>query len=330
MKWENFRVEVLVVVLSNCQARGGDAMAKVKYNELPDQTREFVRMVEHLLDKRQEEEDQKRTGRKWNLKTIIDEYPEYSGLRRGKVQRPPPRDEILRLGDILHCSIEELNLLLVSAEYGKLQHYLQDEELERVLMLAQPILRYLHLPSMVIGRDFNIWRWNRYLPGLFGLTEQDFRRTPDTDRNLLRYIFDPQTPIFRLLREDTDRWEHIARLVIFWFKSHNMSCRRASRYIALVEKFKRDYLGFEKIWDSVDLDYKPTGDVSRTMPYEQYIIEFPTPDGKYLRLRQLQIQYFDKSYPRIISYMPENNDAHGIFKQLGVPSIGNFHRDLRA
>src|SRR5439155_17416007 len=139
-------------------------------------------------------------------------YPPYKDIRLGRVSYPPLRREVLKLGDVLHCSTEEKNLLLIAAKYAILEHYLQGEALERALVIAEPIIDHLNLPSMVITRDFNIQRWNKSLPRLFGLSEEVFKEEHEEERNILRYVFDDQTPVHKSLYKNIEQERYIASI----------------------------------------------------------------------------------------------------------------------
>jgi hypothetical protein len=298
----------------------------VNLDKVQPQCRELVSVIEGLLEKRQDEANKRHTGEKWNRTRLDEQYPPYKDIRLGKVKYPPPREELLRLGDILHCSKEEKNLLLVATKYAILETYLEGEALERALLLAQPILDYLNIPSMVITRDFNIQRWNKSLPRLFRLNEQEFKAENEEERNVLRYVFDDRTPVHKLLYKNMVQGNYIASMGIFWFKSDNINCRHEKWYQAKSDSLMK-YPGFREMWDAVDLDYKPSDEVGKQMTFPQFILEIFLPAGQTLRMRGLQIKYFDYDYPKIVSFMPENKVTSLAFKALELPFVGKLLED---
>jgi MmyB-like transcription regulator ligand binding domain len=297
----------------------------IEIENLPEETREFVREVEGLVIKRHEEARRKRSRERWLLTDLYDTvYPSYQSLRRGKVKHLPPRDTVMQIARHFRCTTQETNRLLAAARYAVEEPYLQGDELERVLLTAQSIINYLPLPAYAITRDLTIRRWNHYLPPLFGLDHNDLVKTPDEERNILRYAFDPQTPIYRLVSANYERWKYIASMSIFWFKSDNINCRYDQWYQQQKEDLMK-YPAFEEIWESVDLDYRPPQELARRMDFPQHVLELSNPQGITVCVRGIQMKYHDKEYPRIVAYIPEIGDSKSreILTLLGIPTPDN-------
>lgn len=287
----------------------------------------FVQTLETLLKKRNEEAQQRKSGEKWRWADLDKIYPSLKDTRRSEPKRRslPPRGIVLKLATRLNASLEETNELLIAAEYAILDPFLQGEKLERAMIVAQSIITYLPLPSCAFNRDFNIYRWNKYFPRLFGLTEQNFRETSDEERNILRYTFDDTTPVYRLLGNNYEVWRYVATLGIFWFKSDNMHSQRTEWYNKKSESLMK-YPMFKELWDTVNIDYKPPKDIADKRDFPQHILEIAPVEGPKLRIRGIQLKYLDKEYPRILSYIPVPGDEATIraFTLLGIPNPENW------
>lgn len=307
-------------------SKKGVVPVDVHFDTLSDETRDFVQAVESLVAKRQQQARKTRSGERWLLTDLYDDvYPSYQFLRRGKIKHLPPRDTVLHVANHFRCTTEEANRLLAAARYAVEEPYLDGDALERVLLTAQQILDYLPLPAYAITRDLTIRRWNRYIPHLFGLDELVFAQSPEEDRNILRFVFDHSTPVYRLLSNNYERWRYIASLGVFWFKSDNINCRYDQWYHRKRDALMK-YPGFGEIWESVDLDYRPPEELGSRMDFPQHILELTAPGELTVRVRGIQMKYHDKEYPRIVAYLPELGDlqSHAALAAFGIPTPDNW------
>ena len=281
--------------------------------------RNFVSVVEELLEKRRAEAWTRQTYERWSLEELYALYPSYEDIRRGKIQRLPSRDDVLRIAHYLHCITEETNRLLLAAEYTIVDEYLQGEELERVLLLAEPILKYLPFPAYVLTRDGSIPRWNGYLPRLFGLSAEEFRNIPEEQQNVFHFVFNPRTLLYPMFSGNLEKWKITAALSIFWFKNDNMFFQYDAWYSNLRDSMMK-FPGFKEMWNEITLDYKNFYQTQHLEIAPQYLIEVITKEGNRLHIRGLQIKFFDKRYPKIIAYIPEDQATQRIFGLLGLPT----------
>lgn len=298
----------------------------VEFEKLPDETREFVRSVEWLIAKRQDEVKRLRSPDKWQLSDLYDDvYPSYQFLRSGKLKHLPPRDTIIQIAQHFRCTTEETNRLLAAARYAVEEPYLFGELLEELLLTGQRIIEYLPLPAYVITRDLTIRRWNRYIPRLFGVSEQDFVQASEETRNILRFVFDHNTPLYHLLSNNYERWRYIASMAVFWFKSDNINCRYDQWYQEKKDELIQ-YPGFADIWESVDLDYRPQPELGRRMDFPQHLLEMTPPGGPTVRVRGIQMKYQAWEYPRIVAYIPEVGDlrTQAALTSFGFPTPDNW------
>jgi len=190
---------------------------------------------------------------------------------------------------------------------------------------AQRLLDYLPLPAYAITRDGVIQRWNLLTPRLFGITDKQLHATPDEERNVLRYIFDPSTPVYQLLTNYTQEygwWRYTAALNIFRFKTDNFLMRNNDWYARRVANLRR-YPEFEALWKSIEVDMgmeEIRQLMPERLPFPEYVTKIYTPNGQQIKIRGLQMRVVDIEFPRIIAYVPDDTSSVRILTQAGLPT----------
>jgi len=110
--------------------------------------REFVEVVEDLLNRRQNNLSNHISTRAWqdNLwgprtwtRTEMEDmvYSSYKQMRRGRITRPPRREVVIDMADYLDCTIDERNRLLVAANLPPVDPYLTYAYLFSLLLRLQ-------------------------------------------------------------------------------------------------------------------------------------------------------------------------------------------------
>src|SRR5262249_26522621 len=144
---------------------------------------------------------------------FYDEFPFYLEIRVGRASLPT-RSDVIRIASFLNCSLPERNKLLISANYAPIIDNIEGEQLTSALETAQRILDFLPFPAFAITRDDTVHCWNKLGTVLFNISDQELKQTPLEERNILRYIFDPNTPVYTLLtngRRDFRWWRYTAK-----------------------------------------------------------------------------------------------------------------------
>lgn len=295
----------------------GDGMASTK-----PECEEFVTAMEELLEKCSKD------GRLRMRREFTDEFPFYSSIRNGR-RGLPSRNEVMSIADFLKCTFGERNKLLIEADCSPIDDYIDDkQQLADIMLVAHKLVNYLPYPSFAVTRDDTLHEWNELTTILFNIPNQVLKATPERDRSVLRYIFDPSTPVYSLLTnnsKNTQWWRYTAKLNIFRFKSYNILCRNDQWYKDRVKSLMH-LPEFESIWNTIHID---TGidEIKKAMPikmpFPEYVTVMFTPDGYELKVRGLQIDFMNKDFPRIISFIPDDDSTRKRFTQLGIPTPDN-------
>jgi len=295
----------------------------VDLNRVHDSCRAFVHVIEEILERRRIEAMRQSLSIKWLLTDFYAQFPCYPDIRRGKISRPPTREDVLRITRYLMCPLEETNRILIATRYVPVEDYVEGDALECALVTGQRLLHYLPFPAYVVTRDASIHRWNKYIPMLFGISDQELRETPLEQRNTLRYIFDPQTPVYSLLSKDRKWWRYTAELNIFRFKIDNILCQYDAWYEQRKESLS-DLPGFEDIWNKIQVDTRITNEMAAQMDFPEYVTVMFTPDGQPLKVRGLHINFIGTDFPRIVAYLPDDANARCLFTLFGIPTPENW------
>jgi hypothetical protein len=308
----------------------------------------FVAKTEEILQRRRDEKKDERDRRnliqdpsvekalpKWTYEELYYAYPPFRDMRRGRHMRPSVRSDVEYVADLLLCSLDERNEMLIAAEYAPHAPYIGGTMLDYALEVGRRIADSIQGPAFVVTRDYNMHYWNKYalLPFNTSQEEEDRERPLPQDRNILRYIFDPTTPVYQVFSSSSgdSQWhEYTRRLNVWRFKLDNFLCRYDEWYLDRVESLM-SFSDFEQIWSDIQID---TGveKISKQMPTGMLVPEYVTtiyrPDGREFRVRGLQIDYTGWGYPRIMVYTHDNEDARQIFEELGIPASDNGVRYL--
>lgn len=296
----------------------------------------FVAQVERVLRKRQEEArkgiDRRRLRhdsttteglKKWTFDELYYQFGPFRDMRKNpeKYRRPPTNADARLVADLLLCNVDERNDILIAAGYAPEQPNLHGKELADALKPAEYILHYLPLPAYICTRDWNIHGFNQGCSVLFGITEEIFQATPKEERNALWYIFDPSNPIHHALNQDQELWELTARVNLHWFKRENQLHQYDEWYVNFVKRLGR-FPGFVRIWEEVEVERYD--DLVKKLRHPPYVTEIFTEEGERLRIRGLQIFSLDSEYPRVIAFIPDDDESREVFTQLGFPTPQNW------
>lgn len=181
----------------------------------------FVAKVEEMFLRRQKEVraghdrlDSVDTARRRVRKWTWDELYYYSSLRDMRVRpdrfaRPPVRDVVEDIADLLLCTFEERNELLIAAGYTPYGYYIKGPELTHALDTAKYILDYMPFPAIVITRDDAIHLWNDGVLTLFNVSRKYILNQSLEERTILWYVFHPDAGAYQAFTKwgkDKDKW----------------------------------------------------------------------------------------------------------------------------
>jgi hypothetical protein len=292
----------------------------------------FVDAVEELLERRKndppiqtpgskEAERDFSTPSKFTLEESYFYCPWFRDLRKGKTKGVPPRADILDMAKRYRCKLEETNTLLVAAGYAPEVLYLQGSDLEHALDQTESLIHYLPLPGYVMTRDWNIQRWNDGCNRLFNMTDELFGAMPTKERNVLRFIFDPETPVHPILSSDREWWEYTAWLNVYWVKQENVLCQFDDWYTELVD-YLHQFPRFAEFWEKVQPGTMYKGTVAPT-PFPAYETEIQTLAGDKVRVRGVHTFYVATDYPRAVLYVPADDESRKVFEKYGFATPDN-------
>jgi PAS domain-containing protein len=265
------------------------------------------------------------TPTKFTWEELYDHYPPFREIRKQRkrpYKRPPPREDIVKLARTYQCDLPELNVLLTAAGYAQEVLYLEGEELEHALNHIETIIHYLPLPGYVVTRDLNIHRWNDGTPKLFNISHEELKSTPTQERNVLRFIFDPGTPVYKVLTGNMEWWEYTAWLNVYRFKKENLLCQFDDWYISTYA-FLRQFPRFDEFWDTtqIGVGFKK---YSSPKDHPTYETEIFTPEGERIRVRGLSVFDTNDDYPRAILYIPADTASAEVLTTYGFPTSQNW------
>lgn len=298
--------------------------------------RDFVITIEELLNRRQEEInrgtvvpswDYDEWGpRLWNRTEMEDMvYSSYKQMRRGRITRPPRREIVMQIADYLNCTLEERNRLLISAEIAPLDPYLTGEALEASLHPTIAIAAAMELPAMVINRDWHIHFLNDPILTMYDVTVEQLQAIPTEQQNALRLLFDPRLPLYPNLIGNEGSWTRMARQTIYGFKSAN----RLSQFEPWYQNLIQQWLSlptFEYHWKSVRTDIPFEQDPSSINSPSVIAVNSAVPRIReatptvWLRPLVISPGYFQFDFPKIVAFMPADEEARLTLAEVGIIS----------
>ncbi len=298
--------------------------------------RNFVEVVEALLEQRQKEATQlthsdsfwreddwgPRTWTRTELEYMV--YSSYKQMRKGRITRPPRREIVMEIADYLNCSLDERNRLLVAAELAPISPYLIGKTLERVLLVAISVAQNLAIPAMIINRDWKIHYFNDHLIRLYGVTPEQLASIAPEQMNILNLLFDPRLPLYPRLIQNHASWTRMVRQTIYGFKSANTLYQFESWYQEMVMQLM-SLPEFEKHWNTVsasaDFDADPSLQNQHPAVTVDTIISYQesNPQHAWIRPLLISVGYFQFQFPQIVAFLPANLESQSVFKQIGVP-----------
>ncbi len=200
---------------------------------------------------------------------------------------------------------------------------IEGELLEHALETAKRIIDDLPFPAFAVTRDDTMHYWNAVGLRLFNTSQEieDRDRPLRKERNILRYIFDPNTPVYGVFTnfgKDYEWYDYTCKLNVWRFKRDNFLCRNDEWYQDRVKSLMH-ISKFRDIWDNIEID---TGieEISKKMPEgmkaPEYVTNIYGLDGRKFRIRGLQIDYTGWGYPQIIVYTYDDENARCIFEEV--------------
>jgi hypothetical protein len=307
--------------------------------------KKFIAKVEEIFHRRQKEAEEgwdrlksvdvastSERVRKWTWEELYYFYPPLRDMRvtPEKYARPPLRDGIEEIAELLLCTFEERNELLIAAGYAPHEPYINGPELEYALKTAKNILNYMPFPAIVITRDDVIHRWNDDVLTLFNVSHEYILNQRTEDRTILWYVFNPEAGAYQVFTnwgKDKRKWyPWTAAYSILRFKAENILCQNDDWYIKRVSRLM-SLPSFAELWLKINIDtaYK---DLAEIMPpglvVPEYVTHIFTRKGKEFRIRIQQIDYTGRGYPKILIYTPDDENARHVFEKLGlrIPNTG--------
>ena len=299
--------------------------------------RDFVAVVEELLERRQREARQdldpnRQTWRpdEWGPRTWTRTefedmvYSSYKPMRRGHVTRPPRRETVMDIADYLNCTLEERNRLLLAAHTTPVAPYLTGAKLQEALQAAMGVIQDLPLPAIIINRDWHIHYINQHALTLNGVTPADVAAIPPAQLNILHLLFDPALPLYPHLRQNRESWTRMVRQTVYGFKMANLLCQFEPWYQDLIHQLM-GLPEFEHHWRTVRVDTAFDSDPSAQTQPASVIIEASVPNARpqptHARLRPLLISvgYFQFDFPQIVAFFPADDASRATLRDIGIP-----------
>ncbi len=315
-------------------------MSNIPSSVHPD-CREFVTVVEELLERRQREAAQAVIftpvwrhddwgPRAWTRTEFEDMlYSSYKPMRQGRVTRPPRRETVMDIADYLNCTLEERNRLLLAAHTTPIAPYLTGAKLEEALQVAMGVLQDLPLPAVIINRDWRIHHLNRHALTLNGVTPADIAAIPSAHLNILHLLFDPNLPLYPHLSQNHESWTRMARQTIYGFKMANLLCQFEPWYQGLIQQLM-ELPEFDQHWRTVRVDAAFDSDPSAQTQPASVIVEIIVPNArpqpKHARLRPLLVSvgYFQFDFPQIVAFLPADDASREVLWAIGIPVPGTL------
>lgn len=258
--------------------------------------RDFATTIEALLEQRRQ---QSIWSKDWSRDEVCDlVYASYKALLRGVVRRVPRRAVVMQIADYFEASLQERNRLLVAAGYLPIEPYLSGPALEEALALGRQTLEMLPLPALLVTRDWGIQGVNQQLFALLGLSADQLQALPVRARNILHLVFDPGSPMYRLLGAGDLTWEAVARRDLQRFRRDNLFSSREPWFLELLNQLS-NLPRFDGLWASVQSE-------SPEAPSQEalHLIDFVNlPQGS-LRVQMLRVGLGDLEFPRVLAYLP--------------------------
>jgi hypothetical protein len=303
-------------------------------NHVHPDCHDFVYTIEELLTRRQQELAQDALTpswdydewgpRTWNRTEMEDMvYSSYKQMRRGRITRPPRREIVMQIADYLNCTLEERNRLLISAEIAPVDPYLTGEALESCLQPTIAIAATIELPAMVINRDWHIHFLNDPILAMYDVTLEQLQAIPSHKQNALRLLFDPHLPLYPNLIGNTASWTRMVRQTIYGFKSANRLSQFEPWYQELIQQWMQLPM-FEPHWSNVRTDIPFEQDFSAMSSSSVIAVDTAVPaihaNSPRIWMRPLVISpgYFQFDFPKIIAFMPANDEARLVLSEAGL------------
>lgn len=306
----------------------------MKFDMIHPDCLDFVITVEELLNRRQKELERNSLVPSWDYdewgprawtRTEMEDvvYSSYKQMRRGRITRPPRREIVMQIADYLNCTLEERNHLLISAEIAPIDLYLTGDALETCLQPTIAVAAAMELPAMVINRDWQIHFLNEQILTMYDVTAEQLQAIPTDQQNALRLLFDPHLPLYPNLIGNTTSWTRMVRQTIYGFKNANRLSQFERWYQNLIQQWMQ-LPTFEYHWTTVRTDMRFEHDPSSMNLPSAVTVDTAVPrvrvHARRVWIRPLVISpgYFQFDFPKIVAFMPADEDARITLAEVGV------------
>ncbi|AIQ17708.1 XRE family transcriptional regulator [Paenibacillus sp. FSL H7-0357] len=238
--------------------------------------------------------------------------PTYKNLLTGRSHRIPDRQMIVRIATYLECTSIEQNDLLVAAGYLPFHQRLEGEAWEQALEEARQIMSSLPLPAMIVDQALAIKGVNDSFSQLFDLPAHPaFYK----DLNMADLHFNSEFPVRSRSTFDAasfELWESHAIDGIQAYKTMHIYSRHELWYKQGIRKLQK-YDDFNKYWN------KQPGNTRNELEQHKMILAEMGNTGKWvpIRYKQIHISTSHHMHPRIEAFLPVDDAARMVFKQLG-------------
>lgn len=306
----------------------------MKFDMIHPDCLDFVVTVEELLNRRQKELDRNSLVPSWDYdmwgprawtRTEMEDmvYSSYKQMRRGRITRPPRREIVMQIADYLNCTLEERNRLLIAAEIAPLDLYLTGEALDTCLQPTIAVAAAMELPAMVINRDWQIHFLNEPILTMYDVTIEQLQAIPANHQNALRLLFDPHLPLYPNLIGNTPSWTRMVRQTIYGFKTANRLSQFEPWYQELIQQWMQ-LPTFEYHWTTVrtDIPFEQDHSSMNLSPAVTVNTAVPRvhthPRRVWIRPLVISPGYFQFDFPKIVAFMPADEDARITLAEVGV------------
>jgi len=247
----------------------------------------------------------------------LEDYHWFKDARNFRRQSPPRREDLIQFAGRERLELLERNQLLLAAGWRPELIYPSDEvEKEQLISIGRRIVDTIPLPAYVITQEYNIHHWNRLAPPIFGMTQEQADSVPSKMRNIFTFIFDDKNlPLRRILERNKSGWKYTAELNTFWFKLDNI----LSQYDKWYRELEEWLLGlnmpdFLDVWNNTKVE-------TANKHYYEYVTEIPVSKQFSIKIRGLRIRYTEYEFPRIMAFVPGDEQSRRTFSLLGIATL---------
>lgn len=238
--------------------------------------------------------------------------PTYKNLLTGRSHRLPDRSMIACIAEYLECTAVERNDLLLAAGYLPVYQALEGMAMEQALEEVRQIMSSLPLPAMIVNHMLDIKAVNERFSRLFELPASS---ACYDGLNMADLHFNTDYPVrsrSTFNAASYELWEAHAVDGIRAYQTMYTGSRHEPWYTHSIEKLRQNS-DFNKYWN------KQPDNTGNELGQQKMILARMGASGKLvpIRYKQIHISASHQLYPRIEAYLPVDEAAHTVFKQLG-------------